>query len=326
MNANKATAGLAIDIWNEPDYKSFWTKSQSQYLQMWGRTYHRLRAEWPDVLLIGPAASAPPSTSSACKYFWDSHLSVERLTIDLGWTSYMKFVATNASIPDQWVWHMERRGGDMGTAHGGLLALLKAHGLPDRPINIDEYAVSNEQVPAGSAWWISQLERANAIGLRGNWASGFQLHDYLASLLSKPNAGTSKYSPTQAGYFPNGDYQVYKYYNLNMTGHRVGTAPSADLLIDTYATVSSTTVKILTGVKTATGTWQVTVNELSAVGLPTSGTLKIQTWGFTFAGHYGEVDGPKNLGVVSHTYSGNSVTFPIFQNDTTTGYAFEFAI
>lgn len=43
MNANGATAGLSIDIWNEPDLTYFWNAPQSQYLQMWGRTYHRLR-------------------------------------------------------------------------------------------------------------------------------------------------------------------------------------------------------------------------------------------------------------------------------------------
>jgi hypothetical protein len=43
MNANGATDGLSIDIWNEPDLTFFWNAPQAQYLQMWGRTYHRLR-------------------------------------------------------------------------------------------------------------------------------------------------------------------------------------------------------------------------------------------------------------------------------------------
>jgi hypothetical protein len=44
IKANSMTAGLRIDIWNEPDLTYFWTKGQTQYLQMWGRTYHRLRS------------------------------------------------------------------------------------------------------------------------------------------------------------------------------------------------------------------------------------------------------------------------------------------
>lgn len=222
---------------------------------------------------------------------------------------------------------MEGGGGDMESAYGTLTNLLKTYNIPIKPVNIDEYGTFAEQVPCGSAWWIAQLERINAQGLRGNWLGGTSLHDFMASLLSKPNAGTSSYSPTAGGYFPNGDFQVYKYYNLNMTGHRVGSSPSADLKIDTYTTVGSDMVRILTGVRISTGTWQITVDNLSAVGLPTSGSLNIHTWGFPDSGgHYAEVDGPNDLGWYAHTYSGNSVTFPVYQTDATTAYAFEFDV
>jgi hypothetical protein len=103
----------------------------------------------------------------------------------------------------------------------------------------------------------------------------------------------------------------------------VGTSPSADLAIDTYATVGTDMVRILTGVRIQTGTWQITVDNLSAVGLATSGTLNIHTWEFYTNGYYAEVDRPVDLGWVAHTYSGNSVTFPIYQVNTTTAYAFE---
>ena len=119
---------------------------------------------------------------------------------------------------------------------------------------------------------------------------------------------------------------MYKYYNLNMIGHRVGTTPSADLKIDTYATVGRDMVRILCGVRIETGTWQITVNDLSSVGLAESGALNIHTYGFPTNGYYGDVDTPSDLGWVEHSYSGNSVTFPIFQVDTTTAYAFEFYV
>jgi hypothetical protein len=114
--------------------------------------------------------------------------------------------------------------------------------------------------------------------------------------------------------------------NLNMTGYRVGTSPSADLKLDTYATVGSDMVRVLTGVRITTGTWQVTINDLSAVGLPQSGTLNIHTWGFPLTGgHFGEVNAPNDLGWYGHTYEGNTVTFPIYQTDSSTAYAFDFA-
>jgi hypothetical protein len=236
----------------------------------------------------------------------------------------MSFVAKNASIPDQWAWHMETGGGDLLSARGGLQDLLNTYGLPEKPININEYAVFDEQVPAGSAWWISQLERIGAIGLRGNWLSGTQLHDFLASLLSKSNP--SDY--TANDYFPNGDYQVYKYYNLNMTGYKVGTTPSNDNVLDCYATVGKDKARVMVGVRLRTGTWTLQLNHLSALGLPTSGTLQVHTYGFPVSSntHYGEIDGPVDLGVFGHGYSGDSVSFPIYQNDKTTAYAFEFDV
>ena len=74
----------------------------------------------------------------------------------LGWTDFCSFVKSNASIPDQWVWHMEGGGGDMLSTYGELQALLKTYGLPNNPVNIDEYSTYPEQVPSGSAWWIAQ--------------------------------------------------------------------------------------------------------------------------------------------------------------------------
>lgn len=191
MKANGMTKNVIIDIWNEPDGAGFWKPSQAQYLQMWGRTYYYFRKVFgTGVLLSGPATAGEPLTSNT----W--------------WQNYLSFVAKNQSIPDQWAWHMEGGGGDMLSSQGGLVSLLRQYNLPMKPININEYAVYNEQVPAGSAWWIAQLERINARGLRGNWLSGYQLHDFAASLLGKPNAESSSYSATGGGYYPNGDYQV----------------------------------------------------------------------------------------------------------------------
>lgn len=43
INANGMTNKLVIDIWNEPDLTAFWNRTQDQYLQLWGRTYYKLR-------------------------------------------------------------------------------------------------------------------------------------------------------------------------------------------------------------------------------------------------------------------------------------------
>ncbi|RAL58342.1 hypothetical protein DID88_005214 [Monilinia fructigena] len=227
---------LIHDLWgadvNEPDLTAFWNRSQAQYFQLWGRTYYRLRAAFPNVPLIGPAYA--------------------------GWPSL-----------NQWVWHMEGGDGDMGTAYSGLQQILSTYGLPQKTVNIDEYGTNAEQVPS----------------VVGHFTILWQV------FWAKPDAGTSAYSPTATGYWPNGEWQVYKYYNLNMTGHRVRTSASADTQLDTYATVGSTQVKILCG---------------SSVGLPTSGTLNIHTWGFpNTGGTFGSVLALNDLGTVAHAYSGN---------------------
>lgn len=217
---------------------------------------------------------------------------------------------------------MEGGTGDLVSSQAGLDYFRGLYGLPARQININEYALPTEQVPAGSAWFISQLERINAIGCRGSWGWGeTNLHNYMSGLLGETSTGT---------YYPNGDYQVYKYYYRNMTGYRVGTFPSSDLKLDAYATVdtNSRVARVLFGVRpSSTGTWNLQLNSLSSIGLPSSGTLNIHTWGFFVASdvHFGEMDAPWSLGSAAHTYSGNTLTLPVYQNDNTTAFAFEFS-
>ncbi|KAF5240632.1 hypothetical protein FANTH_9483 [Fusarium anthophilum] len=305
LQSNNMLDGLDIDIWNEAD-GSFWSRSQDQYLQMWNRTYKRIRSSsaFKNVLLVGPSSAGQPSTSNS----W--------------WVAFMKYVMANKVVPDQWTWHDEP--GDVANDHGNWQTLRQQYNAPDNQVNINEYAVFSQQVSTGAAWWISRLERYNYIGLRGNWLSGCALHDFMASLLGKSDDN----SCTAGGYVPNGEYQVYKYYNLNMTGTRATTTGSGDGKLDVYATIGTDKVRVLTGVNIATGTWYITINNLSSVGLPTSGSLAIHTYGFDDNGHYGGVSAPSDRGVYSHTYSGNSVTFPVYQTtqDKNTAWTFEFAV
>lgn len=192
------------------------------------------------------------------------------------WTTWLAAIAGNKTILDQYAYHLEGDtsavDNDLQTTNATLTELLQTYQLPQQQININEYANSGERIPAGAAWWISRLERYDAIGLRGNWLSGTTLHDLFANLLTKVNNAFDYYA---TDYVPVGEYQVYKYYNLNMTGTRVQTTGTDDRLFDVYATVGNDKVRILSGARHTTGTWAITVNNLSAVGLPTSGTLNI---------------------------------------------------
>jgi hypothetical protein len=309
IKTNHVESGLVIDIWNEPDGSGFWKPSEDQYNSMWGRGYYALRKGLNhQVLLSGPASASEPHPDNE----W--------------WTTWASFIAKNGSIPDQYVWHMEGGVGDLLESSDGLYQVLAQYDLPLKPININEYAVFGEENPSGSAWWIAQLERINAKGGRGNWLSGFRLHDYMASLISKtgaPNTDTA----TATGYYPVGDYQVYKYYAQNMTGQRIGSMPSPDAGLDTYATVDKHTrrAKILTGSRSMKGTWDIQLTNLRALGLPASGNIKIDAYHFINKGHYGRVDAPVYLNTTDHAISKGQTSFSVYTNSNDTAYAFEFS-
>lgn len=300
-----------FDIWNEPDISFFWVRSSSQWVEMYIRTHQRIRSDFAlnGMQISGPTLAYSPSSSNS----W--------------WTSWLQAIKSNNAIPDQYAYHLE--GGttavdnDLQTSNQTLGALLSQYGLPERQININEYGNTGEQVPAGAAWWIARFERYDAVGLRGNWRGGCVLHDLFADLLTKTS---NPNSCSATDYAPAPEYPVYEYYNLNMTGHRVSTQGSGDRQIDVYATVGSDgVVRVLCGVRINTGTWYITIDNLSSAGLPTSGTLNIQTWGFPGGSSvFSTASGLQNKGVVSHSYSGNSVTFPVYQSDTSTAWAFEF--
>lgn len=308
---NNMIPGLDYEIWNEPDGGIFWTRDEAQFLQMWGRTYPKVRNALPNTPVMGPCTAGQPSTGNS----W--------------YQSYYPFVRSNNSVPDVYCWHEESGGDDVATDIQNHKSAIAQYGLPTKPININEYAVAGEQVPGSAAWYISRLERYNVTGLRGNWASHYSLHDYFGNLLGKPGATENCQATsceTSSGYWGNGEYNVYKYYNLNMTGSRVQTIGSPDGKFDIYATrngAAANSVKMLCGSRLTDGTWDILVTGLDAVGLPPSGTITIHSYQFNYG--KGEFDNVRvvDQGTYPHSYSNNQLVFYVSPN-TTTGYAFEF--
>lgn len=313
ITSNDMVPGLVLEIWNEPDLVDvFWQRNQTQYLQMWGRAYHRLRAELPSSPIVGPSSAGAPTATNT-------------------WLQdYYQFIKVNDSIPDIYAWHLEANtsdpNDDLQTNVPAQAALLSQYGLPTRTMMINEYATKPEQQPGGAAWWISRLERYNIQGLRGNWASVFELHDYFAGLLGKPNAGTSAYNATQAGYWGNGEYNVYKYYATAMTGERVQTTGSSDRQFDLYATSSgagNSSVKILCGSRLDAGTWDILVTGLGRAGIGTNSSVSAHTYQFDYTGgQFGNVPAPVDPGVQVHTSSNDQLVLRV-SPDGTNAYAFE---
>lgn len=119
------------------------------------------------------------------------------------WNNWLQYVVNNNVIPDQYSWHDEP--GDPEVDVPNFQAMVQKYNAPEKQININEYATFDQQDSVGAAWWISRLERFDLLGLRGNWLSNCQLHDFLASLLGKSDTN----SCSSQGYYPNGEWQVY---------------------------------------------------------------------------------------------------------------------
>lgn len=151
------------------------------------------------------------------------------------------------------------------------------------------------------------------------------MHDYLANILGKTDVYPN-YEISDDDYWPCQEYQVYKYYYMNMTGYRVHSEMTQDTLGDTYAVVGNDRVRILAGVRPTNGTWGIVLSGLSAVGLPTDGELLIQTWRFESGDLYTEIDAPTDLGYYTHSYTDDILYVVIGQDDPDVAYAFEFAI
>ncbi|NUT94036.1 MAG: beta-xylosidase [Saccharothrix sp.] len=226
-------APVQWDIWNEPNITIFWNRPQSQYLELWRRTYQRIRTEFPNHLIVGPSLAGVPSTSPG----W--------------WTQYLDFVRANNVVPDIISWHSLP--GDPVANVAAANSSLDSRGIPHpRPYQINEYGASNEQNPADGAWYIARLERAGADGLRANWASGGSLHNDLGNLLVRDSAGRHQ---------PKGEWWVYKFYG-SQTGLTTSVTPSANY--DAFATKDTGSAKVLVGGGRTTGNIAVNLRRLDA--------------------------------------------------------------
>lgn len=310
--------GLIFDIWNEPDLHFFWNRSKERWLALWSRTYQRVRAELPHLRLTGPSLSAAPSRDNE----W--------------WVAFLRHVARTKELPDQWAWHMES-GEDTSTmtnTAATFRAMLREHGLADAAasaeINVNEYATFPEQLPSAGAWWIAQLERQDAWGLRGNWAMSGALHDFMAGLVGKPGAGDKeKYQVAGTGYWPTAEYHVYRYYATEMTGERVKTAPTEGEceLGDVYATVQGRMLRILAGARARPGQWAVEVSGVPAATTTTTTGRRVKIKTLAFKGdekdHFRQFDAPDGAAEVDVQVEDGKIVLAVEHKDISTAFAFE---
>ncbi|MDG6105764.1 RICIN domain-containing protein [Dactylosporangium aurantiacum] len=273
----KAT-GVTVqwDIWNEPNLGLFWNRPQSQYFELWRRTYQRLRADLPGTPLVGPSHAGVPSTSG-----W--------------WIQYLDFVKANNVVPDIFSWHSLPSDpvANVATANSTLDARGIAH---PRPYQINEYGASNEQNPGDGSWYIARLERAGADGLRANWASTNNLHNDLGNLLVRNSAGQHQ---------PKGEWWVYRYYG-SQTGLISSVTPSQ--AYDAFATKDTGVAKILVGGGGTTGNVAVNLQRLdTTTGIVQNNQVRVVVQRIPY-NNGGAVQGPVTVQNTVVTLSGNATT------------------
>lgn len=237
------------------------------------------REKLPELQICGPSFANSPALD-------DEH-----------WSSLLTTIAENDIVPDIYSWH--HIGGQApDPAAADFASLLETHGLPERPIDVNEYAWPEQQNGAHTAWYISQLERNEMRGLRANWAMGPELHDFLANLVFKDG---EEYKPT-------GEWYLYEYYAA-MEGERAVSAASEDGLFDAFAVVQDDgTVKIIAGTASVVEPYEISVSGLSALGLEEEGEVEVRTIRFDYEGIDVDTGGPVDLGSETLAYSGDTVS------------------
>ena len=290
INDVKAT-GVPVqwDIWNEPNITLFWNRPQAQYLELWRRTYQRLRADMPGTPIVGPSLAGVPTTGGA----W--------------WNQYLDYVKANNAVPDIFSWHALPS--DPVANVVAADTTLDARGIPHtRPYQINEYGAPDEQNPADGAWYISRLERAGADGLRANWASGGNLHNDLGNLLVHNSAGQ---------YQPKGEWWVYRFY-AGQAGTAVATTPSAGY--DAYATRTGGNAKVLVGGGRTTGTLTVNLQNLHTTsGVVSNNQVRVRVQRIP-NNNGGAVAGPTTVQDRVVTLNSNATTVTVANNTVTDAY------
>ncbi|MFJ3309563.1 RICIN domain-containing protein [Streptomyces sp. NPDC086549] len=288
VKANNMT--VEWDLWNEPDGAGFWKPPQAQYLQMWSRFYARVRAAFPNQLIVGPSIAGQPNSSNT----W--------------WTTYLNYVKANNVAPDIYSWHDEP--GDPATDVSRANSTLAAAGLTNtRAYQINEYATLSMQSPGGGAWFIGRLERAGADGLRGNWASGTGLHDDEANLLTKNSAGQ---------YLPLGEWFMYRYYG-SQTGNIVNLVPGTGT--DGLATKDNTAknARILLGSSGNTGTVTVNLTGLNTTSVVENGRVRAVVQRVPYNSG-ASLAGPETISDTTLTVSNNAASVSIPWSNAKDGY------
>lgn len=111
------------DIWNEPDYETFWGRGQEQYLRTWKHAYDRIRKLDPKAVTVGPSNA----------FFAKD--GVQGAFIK----QFLTFCKKNNCLPDVLSWHEMDNFRDLPRQIELVRVFMKQNKIKPIPIDINEY-------------------------------------------------------------------------------------------------------------------------------------------------------------------------------------------
>jgi hypothetical protein len=269
---------VAYAIWNEPDIT--WQTANGSFFDLWTDTYRLVRSLDPDMPIQGPSYSDNISNMRA----------------------FFEHAKATDTLPDVIEWHELIRSSKIKGDVENVRQILANLDIPERPIDIAEYAAPAEVGLSGPlVGYIARLER---YGITRAELPFWNQSGALGDLLTGRDGA------------PNGAYWLYTWY-AQMSGQMVVTAPpSNDSPLDGAASVTDAgdEVRVITGGNS--GPTAVKINgldELAALGPKVDVELD-------FTPSYGrtvKTDGPITISHTTYDVGADgSITVPIVMNPT----------
>lgn len=277
LRATTVSNVQAWEVWNEPDW-TWNTAAAGSWNAGWVRTFQKIRSIDPVTPIAGPGYS----------YWNQSSMS-----------SFLTYAKANNALPDVVVWH-ELSGPSGIAAHvAAYRALESSLGISARPIVVNEYATTAEvDVPGAVTSYIAKLERA---GVQSAQRAFWYEYGTVNGLVVNNQ--------------PTGTWWPYKWYG-DMAGSMVQTVPATQTGLDGFAAYDSTRKIVNAVVGNESGTNNVRVTGLSALGGQVSVTLESAP----SSGRFTAVPAPTAISTATYTVSGGAVTVPVPDMDVKRAY------
>jgi len=288
-----ASAGWQIewDIWNEPDYITFWGRDQAQFFQTWKRAVQLIRSRDANAVIVGPSI-AQFNPNDGGQYIKD----------------FLIFARDNNVLPNIVSWHALENAKNVPSSIAAVRKFMAANSIANLPIDINEYSGELEFTKVGThVRYLAGLERgtvrraAHAVWdeVPGSYASNGCQPGHLCHLLTQ-----------DASHSPRAMWHLYKAY-ADFSGNMVSVTSS--ILIDGLAARdSSSTVRMIFGNdSTEANAASLTISRLDLLPyFASTGTVRVVVTKIPNTGT-AALAVASVVSNTSYSLTGNSLTIPL---------------